>query len=147
MVDYTKYVHEFTDDQGRTRYAVAEYIEANGQYIRTFDKGERRLTGGSAEFARKPGGVQNYADRRRALRRARYLYRDREEWADELAELKRDVIWDSQMTLYRDSFATQAAYLREFRECNRHYGFKARVEGGWRFFEFEDDYLTWKRQK
>lgn len=145
MADYTQYVHEFTDDRGRTRYAVGEYIEANGQYLRPFDKTERRLTGGSAEFARKPSGIQNFADRRRALRRARYLYHEREEWAAEMAELEH--VWDSQMTLYRDDFATEAEYYREFRAAKQHYGFKARVEGGWQFFEFEDDYLTWKRQK
>ena len=85
--DYTRYVHEFQTDGGATRYAVGEYIEANGQYIRQFDATERRLTGSSAEFASGPSGIQSFPSRRQALRRARHLYRENGEWADEMAEL------------------------------------------------------------
>lgn len=73
--DYAQYVHEYTNDQGRTRYAVARWDEARGQYIRPFDSTEVKLTGCSAEFARKPSGVQSYATRKQALARARYLFR------------------------------------------------------------------------
>jgi hypothetical protein len=66
-----RFVHEFSTASG-ARYAVAEY--ANGQYVRPFDASERRLTGCLAECARVPSGVQSYRSRRRALRRARYLF-------------------------------------------------------------------------
>lgn len=58
-----------------------------------------------------------------------------------------DRIWDSQMSLYRDSFRTRAEYLEAKRECDQHYGYKMRVVGGWRYFEFATDYETAKRQK
>jgi hypothetical protein len=74
-MDYTQYVHEFEDNKGQTRYAVARWDEAHAQYIRPFDAGERRDTGCFAEFARKPSGMQSFSDRTRALRRARYLFR------------------------------------------------------------------------
>jgi len=72
--DFTQYVHEFTTDSGQTRYAVARWDEEKAQYIRPLDATEHRLTGCSAEFARRPEGVQNYASRNRALARARYLF-------------------------------------------------------------------------
>ncbi len=72
--DYTRYVHEFTDGQGVTRFAVAEWRENQAEYVRPFDAGEHRLTGCSAEFARRPSGVQSFKSRVQALRRARYLF-------------------------------------------------------------------------
>jgi hypothetical protein len=75
QVDYTQYVHEFTTDDGQTRYAVARWDAERAQYVRPFDATEAKLTGCFAEFARKPSGVQNYASRRKALARARYLFR------------------------------------------------------------------------
>jgi hypothetical protein len=73
-VDYTKYIHEFTDDNGRTRYAVAEWDEEKAQYIAPLSKTDRELTGCFAEFAKKPKGLGGYLDKKRALRRARYLF-------------------------------------------------------------------------
>jgi len=70
---YTQYVHEYYTDQG-TRFAVARWDQERGQYIRPFDATEAKITGCSAEFARKPGGVQNYSSKTKALRRARYLF-------------------------------------------------------------------------
>lgn len=78
-VDYTKYVHEFTTAQGTTRYAVARWDENNAQYIRPFDKSEAKATGCHSEFARRPEDVQNYASRKKALARARYLFRPDED--------------------------------------------------------------------
>ena len=72
-MDYTQFVHEF-DHHGETRYAVGRWDPERGQYIRPLDRIEARLTGCSAEFAQKPAGVQHFADRKRALRRARYLF-------------------------------------------------------------------------
>ena len=72
--DYTQYVHEYEDDKGRTRYAVARWDHIAGQYIRPFDKRECDLTGCSAEFAKRPNGMQSFVSRKRALARARYLF-------------------------------------------------------------------------
>ena len=71
---YTQYVHGYYTETGQKRYAVARWDAGHGQYIRPFDATEAKATGCSAEFARKPGGVQNFASKRRALRRARYLF-------------------------------------------------------------------------
>ena len=51
------------------------------------------------------------------------------------------------MSLFRDQFATEKEYRQAYREACQHYGFKVRVEGGWKFFEYETDYRTWKNQK
>lgn len=74
MADYTQYVHEFETSKGETRYAVGEWIPANGQYIRQFDKTERKLTGCFAEFGKTPASIEHFQTRRQALRRARHLY-------------------------------------------------------------------------
>jgi len=50
-------------------------------------------------------------------------------------------------TLIRAEFENSREYRRYYQDYCKHYGFKARVEGGWRFFEFETDYRTWKNQK
>lgn len=73
-VDYTQYVHEYTDDQGRTRYAVAEWDADKAQYTAPLDKRTYELTGCFAEFARTPKGIGGYLTRSKALRRARYLF-------------------------------------------------------------------------
>lgn len=51
------------------------------------------------------------------------------------------------ISLYRDCYAKQADYLKDYWDYNNHYGYKVRVVGGWKFFEFEQDYKTWKNQK
>lgn len=73
-VDYTQYVHEYTDKDGVTRYAVAEWNEEHAEYIAPLDKRTQELTGCFAEFAKTPAGIGGYRDRRKALRRARYLF-------------------------------------------------------------------------
>lgn len=73
-MDWTQFVHEFVDDNGQTRYAVAEWDEERGQYVRPFDASEYKLTGCSKEFAKRPGGVQSFKSRKQALARARYLF-------------------------------------------------------------------------
>ena len=42
---------------------------------------------------------------------------------------------------------TRTQWLALYRDCCRHYSYKVRVYYGWMFFEFEDDYRTWKQQK
>lgn len=73
-VDYTQYVHEFVDWQGKTRYAVGEWVEASAEYVAPLDAQQRKLTGCFAEFAKKPAGLGGFLTRRQALRRARYLF-------------------------------------------------------------------------
>lgn len=72
--DFTQYVYEFTDKSGHTRYAVAQWFPDTGQYIRPFDQAEIKAAGCTAEFARSPSGIQSYHSRKKALRRARYLF-------------------------------------------------------------------------
>jgi len=71
-VNYSQYVHEFTDDYGIKRYAVARY--ENGQYICPFDKRLYKLTGCTHEFATNLQSLGGYSTRKQALRRARYLF-------------------------------------------------------------------------
>lgn len=81
-VDYTQYVHEFENERGETRYAVAEWNEQAGQYQRPLTAQAARATGCFAEFCRNLNYFGGYVDRQRALRRARYLFgneRDDEE--------------------------------------------------------------------
>ena len=73
---FTQYVHEFTDKQGRTRYAVGEWDEEKAEYVCPMDKGEQELTGCFAYFAKTPAGLGGYLTKRQALRRARYLFKD-----------------------------------------------------------------------
>ncbi len=85
---FTQYVHEFKNAKGQIRYAVGDWSPTKGQYIRPFDNSEAELTGYTAEFARLPEGIQHYASRKRALRRARYLFYEMDkEYQDFLAEL------------------------------------------------------------
>lgn len=76
--DFTKYVHEFVDDKGVTRYGVAQWDEKAGQFVCPLDKRTAQLTGCFAEFARSIKGLGGYTSRAQALRRARYLFGDSE---------------------------------------------------------------------
>lgn len=51
------------------------------------------------------------------------------------------------MSVFAEDYKTARAYLTTLKDCRKHYGYSARVEGGWKFFEFEDDYTTWKKQR
>jgi hypothetical protein len=73
-VDYTQYVHEYVDDNGKTRYAVGQWVESAGQYQCPLDNRTAELTGCYAEFARTAKGLGGYLTRSKALRRARYLF-------------------------------------------------------------------------
>ena len=78
-VNYTQYVHEFTDDQGKTRFAVGQWDEKNGQYICPLDAGTAKRSGCSSEYTTTPKGLGGYLSKRQALRRARYLFRAQED--------------------------------------------------------------------
>jgi len=76
-MDYSEFVHEYTDRDGKTRYVVAQHI--NGQYIAPMNERGDRLTGASYLVGRRAADVAGsitytYARRRDAIRRARYLY-------------------------------------------------------------------------
>jgi hypothetical protein len=71
---YSKYVHEFIDQTGSTRYAVAEY---NGKtYSRPADRRSIELTGSRVESTASIEMFGGYLSKRKALRRARYLFSD-----------------------------------------------------------------------
>ena len=74
--DFTQYVHEYDSIllPGQIRYAVGEWRQEAGEYIRPLDKTEAVLTGCGWEFAKRPSGLQSFPTRRQALRRARYLF-------------------------------------------------------------------------
>ena len=56
-------------------------------------------------------------------------------------------IYPQTMSLFRDDFKNQSAYREALKDCKRHYSYKVRVGGGWKFFEFLNDLETWKKQK
>jgi len=76
--NFKQYVHEFVDSRGTTRYAVCDWDEEHAQFTRPMDAGERALTGCHTYFGKTPADLGGYTSRRAALRRARYLYGDRE---------------------------------------------------------------------
>lgn len=71
---FDQYIHQFTDDAGKTRYAVARWDSFHSQYVAPLDARTRKLTGCFAEFAKTPKALGGYKTKRQALRRARYLY-------------------------------------------------------------------------
>jgi hypothetical protein len=70
-VDYTQYIHEFVDERGVQRFAVAERV--NGQYSCPVDIHTFKLTGCGREFG-SLNYLGGYLTRRQALRRACYLF-------------------------------------------------------------------------
>lgn len=43
-------------------------------------------------------------------------------------------------------FKSEDDYKKAYSECNERYPFKARIDGGWTFYAFENDYLSRKNQ-
>lgn len=72
--DFTQYIHEFVDDDGKTRYAVGVWNPQSGQFTAPLDARTRKLTGCFAEFSGSAKGLGGYLSRKEALRRARYLF-------------------------------------------------------------------------
>ena len=86
--DFTQFVHEYKTPLGRTRYAVGRWDQERGQFTRPFDASEAKATGCMGEFSRKASGMQNFKSRKRALRRARYLFYEMDqEYNDFLTEI------------------------------------------------------------
>jgi len=77
---YTKFVHEYENKNGNIRYAVGEWDQKRGQYHADLDASTAKLTGYSGQFARRPGGMDNYATKKQALSRARHLFGHRYEF-------------------------------------------------------------------
>ena len=73
-ISYTQYVHEFTNERGETRYAVAEWDEKSGEYTRPLTHQQAQATGCFAEFCHNLNYFGGYKTRKEALRRARYLF-------------------------------------------------------------------------
>jgi hypothetical protein len=69
--------------------------------------------------------------------------------AKRLQEIKmeNETYYPTTTSLNRDDYPSEAEYKKAYQDCCKHYGFKVRVDGGWRFFEFQIDYETWKNQK
>lgn len=55
--------------------------------------------------------------------------------------------YDNVCSIHRDEYKTRKDYINDYREHCKKYPFKVRVEGGWMFFAYADDYETWNRQK
>jgi hypothetical protein len=51
------------------------------------------------------------------------------------------------LTIYRAVYNSLREWRAAYHDCCQHYGYKARVHGGWKFFETQTDYETWKRQR
>jgi len=73
-MNYGKFVHEYTDRNGKTLFAVAEWVESAGQYQCPLSKRTAKLTGCHIEFSRTLSGLGSFPTRRQALRNARYLF-------------------------------------------------------------------------
>lgn len=72
---YEEYLHEWTDDAGKTWYAVARWVQEQGEYQRPLTPAERRAAG-AGMFGTMSRNVQTMGKftRSQALRRARLLY-------------------------------------------------------------------------
>ena len=76
-VDYTKYIHEFIDEHGVQRFAVAEWDESVQKYKFVADKTQQKMFGvNKFQWVTKSklNWQSGYLRRRQALRRARYLF-------------------------------------------------------------------------
>ncbi len=51
------------------------------------------------------------------------------------------------VSIFRDDYEKRNEYIKDYRQLCTQYDFKVRVDGGWMFFEFVTDLLTWKNQK
>lgn len=71
---FDRFVHEFEDSKGNTRYAVAEWIEEANQYQRPLSVQDQELTGCHTEYTGHIEEFGGYLSRTKALRRARYLF-------------------------------------------------------------------------
>lgn len=49
--------------------------------------------------------------------------------------------------LNRSNYLSKKEYLERYHELNKSYDFKVRVEGGWRFYRYLQDYQLAKRTK
>ena len=67
-------IHQFTDQQGTTRFAVCHWVENAAQWQAPLDRYSRRITGCHTEFARTLAGIGGYRNLAKARRRARCLY-------------------------------------------------------------------------
>lgn len=58
-----------------------------------------------------------------------------------------DTVWSNTCTIRRENYPSLKDYQQALKDCQQHYGYEIKVEGGWKFFEFETDYKTFKQQK
>ncbi len=55
--------------------------------------------------------------------------------------------WPQRLFLYESNYPSDEEYQQELKEARSHYDFSEEVEGGYVFFEYRNDYDTWKAQK
>jgi hypothetical protein len=69
-------------------------------------------------------------------------------WLDERSKTKPEpkIVYPQIVDIFREDYL-KSEYSAAFQDCNQHYGYKVRLDGGWRFFEFSQDYENWKKQK
>ena len=73
-VKYDRYVWEYVDIRGVTRFAVAEWNQEQAEYRRPLSKSTQKLTGCYAEQSKTVSWFGGWLTRRQALREARYLF-------------------------------------------------------------------------
>lgn len=71
---FDRYIWEYTDKHGITRYAVAEWNQEHGQFTRPTSARTYKLSGCYAEYSGSVDYFGGWLTRRQALREARYLY-------------------------------------------------------------------------
>lgn len=75
-IDYSKHIHEFTDKNGKTRYAVCVWVDRANEWQMPMNDREHKLTGCSAYISKAVSGMGGYATRARARYEARRRFFD-----------------------------------------------------------------------
>jgi len=72
--DYTQFLHEYVDDDGVARYAVARWDAKHGTYTRPLYAAERKANPGAFAIYGTLDYLGGYTTRAAALRAARRLF-------------------------------------------------------------------------
>lgn len=62
----------------------------------------------------------------------------------EMDELK---YWPDILSISPGDWSTKAEYKQAYKEAKKHYEFKVRFKGGWKFFTNFEDYLAYRMKK
>ena len=89
-MNFTKYVHEY-ERNGKTFYAVAEWVERAAQYQWPLRESARKASGASRGCSRYASASDwRYKSRKSALSAARRLYLEEEQYAELEREIRRE---------------------------------------------------------